>query len=647
VPDVKVHYELNQHYKEAELQDNLKQAHRSRKIPKNTKQNVIDRAALAYDKVQHIRAIQGHKEVGFTNALDGSEDQLLDREILHFWSPEGNDMKRVREQLIISVQHSYDTGEVTSWDDVTTLLEAYDPHACIPEGMEGFDDELESDTDADDDHDHADDHEDADGGEDCGHPGDAGSDAPEEGDSDDDGDDDHGGGGGASSRKDCGGDDNGFPSDGAESPQSAGAASEDHCGISDRDHDADSGRDGEGGWKFGERPPAKQEAKQELMDECNNEVIRVLTESAANMRRVGQIDMARQIEVDLTKKMKRAAGVSDGLRLHLRTRTIESRRTDEQAREQWREDERNRKIEKTKLEAAKVQLQIENAKKEAEHKQIKVAEITAKTAQLQNVAQQKLEKIAAEQLSYDMKHKFASAYARKLKSMSLRRVSQLKESVKHHVAGARRPNTTVAFPQEFWPQKTKDLRLVVVHHVSPETKIYASENFSWILCREKKPQELSTTHGSVVSLLAKTLERCLPSYSQVARRWSSQDLLRDSNSIADLAFVRGVWVYSQILGLEKFPEGIFSWPPDVSMLFSQSGIDIAQPVALVTPLSAGSTSLSAGSTTRIAASAEKASPSTGATRTLSPTRLEPESAMRLSKRAKLNPEAPVASGHAS
>ena len=336
------------------------------------------------------------------------------------------------------------------------------------------------------------------------------------------------------------------------------------------------------------------------------------------------------------------------------------RREDEDARQQEKLNERDCKLEKAKLASAKVQLQIEKVRKDSESKKFKVAEANARIAKLNNTSQQKMEKLEAEQWCHDMKHKFASAYARKLKSMSSDRTSVLKQNVGHLLARSRK-HQAMSFPKEFWSKSTEGLRMVVVHHVSPETKVYASENFSWILLNEKRPQELSTTHGSVVSAFAKVLERCLPSYSKLARRWPAQDLLKDSNAIADLAFVRGVWVYSQLLGPEKFPEGIFSWPPDVSMLFSPSRIGSAQSVAPDVSLSSSSSSTATwmdasvsmdasrplppsslvpqlvSSTGSIATRASQMSVSTAVTRPLPPPRVAPKLAMRPSKLAKPTP----------
>ena len=52
-------------------------------------------------------------------------------------------------------------------------------------------------------------------------------------------------------------------------------------------------------------------------------------------------------------------------------------------------------------------------------------------------------------------------------------------------------------------------------------------------------------------------------------RWPASDLLRDSGHIADLAFMRGVWVYTAIVGKDAFPRGLNEWPIDVKAFFSE------------------------------------------------------------------------------
>ena len=63
-------------------------------------------------------------------------------------------------------------------------------------------------------------------------------------------------------------------------------------------------------------------------------------------------------------------------------------------------------------------------------------------------------------------------------------------------------------------------------------------------------------------VLQKILHTTCPHYHSVCgSRWPSKTLLEEQEYIADLAYLKGVWMYSQAVTEGKFPKGLFRWPP--------------------------------------------------------------------------------------
>ena len=103
-------------------------------------------------------------------------------------------------------------------------------------------------------------------------------------------------------------------------------------------------------------------------------------------------------------------------------------------------------------------------------------------------------------------------------------------------------------------------------------EIFSSERFCWVLFGGRRPQELTPLNANPLTALSKLIQRTLPQYSEVVTRYPVVDLLRDSNRIADGAYVRAVWAYSAALGKDTFPDGVYEWPPPQDSAASSSAV---------------------------------------------------------------------------
>ena len=98
-----------------------------------------------------MRGVRGHKSVGQSIALDGSEDHLVSREARRFWD-EGKGMPTLRREALQTISDKFEIG---TWPDLNSALA--DPEVLVPfdvdapfdEGEE-LDDRDVSDIEADD-----------------------------------------------------------------------------------------------------------------------------------------------------------------------------------------------------------------------------------------------------------------------------------------------------------------------------------------------------------------------------------------------------------------------------------------------------------------------------------------------------------------
>ena len=138
-----IHLELSTRYKDQEQADDVEWLSATGKMPAPSKQTVLQRACQAYEGCNHVRAIEWHKKLCYTNALDGSEDGLISHELLPFWHSAELNMPATREALRMELTAARDAGEISEWCEIARMLEPYDAHRALQEGMEGFHDYIE------------------------------------------------------------------------------------------------------------------------------------------------------------------------------------------------------------------------------------------------------------------------------------------------------------------------------------------------------------------------------------------------------------------------------------------------------------------------------------------------------------------------
>ena len=142
VPDTHLHYSFSQIMKRAEEEHNFKSLSINRsRLPVASKALKKEHTEDAWSKLDHEASVRGHVANGITNALGGSEDLFLSRDVLPWWTE--LDMSNVRMQLIAEVEAGVMDGSLSSWDDFDKLIELYDEHAGAREGQEDAYVELE------------------------------------------------------------------------------------------------------------------------------------------------------------------------------------------------------------------------------------------------------------------------------------------------------------------------------------------------------------------------------------------------------------------------------------------------------------------------------------------------------------------------
>ena len=135
VLDTHCHAAFQKNYEAAEQHDAAVQLRCGRTLPCTSRQTVLTRAVACWRDLNHARFSEvGWKADGFTLALDGSEDSCISRVCRPFW--EELEMPQVREQLLLEVAEAVESGQIRSWWQYSELLEDYDAHEGLQEGLE-------------------------------------------------------------------------------------------------------------------------------------------------------------------------------------------------------------------------------------------------------------------------------------------------------------------------------------------------------------------------------------------------------------------------------------------------------------------------------------------------------------------------------
>ena len=124
----------------------------------------------------------------------------------------------------------------------------------------------------------------------------------------------------------------------------------------------------------------------------------------------------------------------------------------------------------------------------------------------------------------------------------------------------------------------------------------ASRDFGWRLFKNKLSCESAPDRGPEFHL-AMLFTNLLPGFRALFElRHRTDELLRESYYIADLAFISGVWRYHQIISLGMLQKGFAGWPPPadwrtepaapVAVLADKNTVDAETPVVPVVAKSA-------------------------------------------------------------
>ena len=151
VPDTHRHGPLTSSYRTLEARDSRAQLRlRPSKLPSFSRQAVFNRSKQAW--AQTSAGADGRKEWiqnACLNALDGSEDGMIQRDLLGLWMHIG--MPNIREQLREEIKSEVQAGRLHSFWQYTELLESYDDHPGLIEGMEDAEEYVHDDDAGDDD----------------------------------------------------------------------------------------------------------------------------------------------------------------------------------------------------------------------------------------------------------------------------------------------------------------------------------------------------------------------------------------------------------------------------------------------------------------------------------------------------------------
>ena len=135
VLDTDCHAPYQREYLRTEKEDNAQQLMNGAAMPECDRQTVMDRADFSWGVVPHARISEtAWKHVGVGLSLDGEEDNKLRKQCVSFWHEQG--IPAARERIKAAIDIGIRTGDLTSWDQYTELLEPYDAHAPLVEGEE-------------------------------------------------------------------------------------------------------------------------------------------------------------------------------------------------------------------------------------------------------------------------------------------------------------------------------------------------------------------------------------------------------------------------------------------------------------------------------------------------------------------------------
>ena len=125
VNDTDLHKDMKKEYIQLEMDDALRQAALGKACPMTRREDAMAWMCLIWFQPHlHAHAADGFKKVGVTNALDGSEDDLVCREARVYW--DHLSMKDVRASAVADVDGEVDAGRLRwTYNDVYSAVCAH------------------------------------------------------------------------------------------------------------------------------------------------------------------------------------------------------------------------------------------------------------------------------------------------------------------------------------------------------------------------------------------------------------------------------------------------------------------------------------------------------------------------------------------
>ena len=515
VNDTHAHKPYNNHYRSLELSENA--AHgliRPKKLPSATRQTVMNRSASSWSLVDHSKCVQGYLDNGITNALDGTQDGKMRKDIWELWQE--LEMTPLRKIAIAEVEAAVRSGQITDFHkQYREVLEDYDPHEPIREGLEGAPVKK----------------------------------VPEEGDL----------GYRTSDDEEIEQDWDELAEDTADSHPTAGSqptAGSEPTACPQPTTQVEGSED-------------EKAAAAELLQECDGQKLQTCREVIKLLENAGMNQARDSMAEELNRLLKKNRSLSNSsvvkLRQSTRKRKAAQMAAQQKAAEEDAELQRLTKMQKL----AEMQLQT---KKEAGKQQRlawkqEIEEIKAKKASVQEA------KAALTKTLEDLRTTAASQIFKK--QLEFMRSSVCAASTasngpaitRHqHLHGLaanlirKKPWKRDIDVPVFWPFRGRVGRILITVRegdkpIPAKDQLWASKAFSWDLFGWKKQERQGKTH------LESRVKLLMPGYSQVvAPRWSIDETLGECHNDVDMAWLTMVWRYTSIMGSE-YPCGLREWPP--------------------------------------------------------------------------------------
>lgn len=485
---------------------------RPKSMPVSTRQAVLERAADAWADMTHTGLAREWAQNGILNALDGTEDACLRDELYPVWLD--LNMPQVRESLRGEIAAKVADGTLTEWAQYPSLLEAYDDHAPLREGMEVAIQMVE--------------------------------DAP---------------GGPA--------DDDVRPD--AEAPADVLAEAEDAADGEHEAHQVAAARASDetsAGLVSRLLPPeVVQQARGALACVHGGERLQALADSIEALRKVGEHAAATALQHRLQSRVKADKRLDKDTRLYLRGKAMERGNQDRLAREAAAADDRRRQEADMQVRLAKAEAEKTKASTEARKAEVKLLlqEAQVKKAAVKAAVAEEL--VAKEQrrctfMDFIM---YTTVWYFQHKDSGERRRSRALQAAEKY----RQNRVPLPACPEPWERTNRKHYIEATPgpaiHLSGKSHRpheWASEGVALRLFQNTHPQHAQSAR-TVGRRADDWLKANLPGYDRVCAGWHGiveQVAIQSGN--VDLALFEVVWRYSHAVGKVAFPVGIHCWPPD-------------------------------------------------------------------------------------